>query len=75
MCEKAIRKKIVEDFPDHGILGEEEVEPGIQASIDALEAKLVESDWLWIIDPVRSVGLCLGMNSHNADFSTYRPKD
>ena len=53
LCEKAIREKIGKDFPDHGILGEEEVEPGIQASIDALEEKLAESDWLWIIDPVR----------------------
>jgi len=54
LCEKAIREKILEDFPDHGILGEEEVEPGIQASIDALEANLLASDWLWIIDPVSS---------------------
>jgi hypothetical protein len=48
-------------------LGEEEVKPGIQASIDALEAKLLESDWLWIIDPVRTRSvetemLCLGWN-------------
>ncbi|KAL3934953.1 MAG: hypothetical protein SGBAC_009430 [Bacillariaceae sp.] len=52
LCEKAIREKIAGYFPDHGILGEEEVEPGIQASMDALEAKLLESDWLWIIDPI-----------------------
>ncbi|CAJ1958638.1 unnamed protein product [Cylindrotheca closterium] len=52
LCEKAIREKVVENFPDHGILGEEEVKPGIQASIDALEAKLLDSDWLWIIDPI-----------------------
>eukprot|EP00980_Cylindrotheca_fusiformis_P004499 scaffold961_cov122-Cylindrotheca_fusiformis.AAC.7 len=54
LCEKAIREKIVDNFPDHGILGEEAVAPGIDSSIAALEEKLsvVGTGWLWIVDPI-----------------------
>jgi hypothetical protein len=53
-CEAAIRQTITEKFPDHGFLGEEEVAPGIDAAIAALEEKLSVPGWLWIVDPVRT---------------------
>lgn len=51
-CEKAIRQTVVKRFPDHEFLGEEEVAPGIEAAIDALEKKLAIPGWLWIVDPI-----------------------
>ena len=38
--EQIIRQEIEKKFPDHGILGEE------------FGAKNVESDWVWIVDPI-----------------------
>lgn len=52
MCEKAIRETVLEAFPDHDFLGEEDTAPGPEASAAALEAKLDSSDWLWIVDPI-----------------------
>jgi myo-inositol-1(or 4)-monophosphatase len=54
LCEKTIRETVLEAFPDHGFLGEEDVPPGKEASAAALDAKLTESDnhWLWIVDPI-----------------------
>jgi myo-inositol-1(or 4)-monophosphatase len=47
---------VLEAFPDHGFLGEEQVAPGIDAAIAALEEKLADDDvgggWLWIVDPI-----------------------
>ena len=51
-CEKAIRQTVVKRFPDHEFLGEEEVAPGIEAAIAALEKKLALPGWLWIVDPI-----------------------
>jgi myo-inositol-1(or 4)-monophosphatase len=52
-AEQMIRKLILTHFPDHEILGEEGVEPGPEASAQALQGSLdAESDYLWIIDPV-----------------------
>ncbi|PAD75538.1 MULTISPECIES: inositol monophosphatase family protein [Paenibacillus] len=50
-AEQMIRKLILTHFPDHAILGEEGVEPGPEASAQALEAARQE-EYLWIIDPV-----------------------
>ena len=68
LCEQIIRGTIQETFPHHYILGEEGVEPGIEASRlaleDALEATTAVGDqndddddhnndgWLWIVDPI-----------------------
>lgn len=52
MCEKAIKQAITETYPNHEFLGEEEVAPGIDAAIAALEEKLSKSGWLWICDPI-----------------------
>ena len=43
---------MLENFPDHNFLGEESVAPGIEAAKAALEEKLAESGWLWIVDPI-----------------------
>ncbi|KHF36947.1 Inositol-1-monophosphatase [Paenibacillus sp. P1XP2] len=50
-AESMIRKLIFTHFPDHAILGEEGVEPGPEASAQALE-KYAEEEYLWIVDPV-----------------------
>lgn len=44
----------VPQFPDHVLLGEENVEPGAEASTAALKKALEEegSEWLWIVDPI-----------------------
>lgn len=53
LCEQAIRDTVLEVFPDHGFLGEEDVPPGKDASAAALDTKLNDSnDWLWIVDPI-----------------------
>jgi myo-inositol-1(or 4)-monophosphatase len=55
MCERTIRETVLQAFPDHAFLGEEDVLPGKEASAAALETKLLASgtsDWLWIVDPI-----------------------
>ncbi|MBR2568033.1 MAG: inositol monophosphatase [Paenibacillus sp.] len=50
-AEIMIRKLIMTHFPHHEILGEESVDPGREASAQALqEAK--EAEYLWIVDPI-----------------------
>jgi myo-inositol-1(or 4)-monophosphatase len=39
-------------FPEHDFLGEEDVPPGKEASSAALDAKLTDGGWLWIVDPI-----------------------
>jgi len=51
LCEKTIRETVLEAFPSHSFLGEEETLPGAQASAAALETKL-DSEYLWIVDPI-----------------------
>lgn len=73
-CEQAIRKTIVKNFPDHAFLGEEEVAPGIDAAIAALEEKLTLPGWLWIVDPIDgttnfSSGIPLNMPSIAAAYN------
>ncbi|OAB39502.1 inositol monophosphatase family protein [Paenibacillus glacialis] len=50
-AEQMIRKLILTHFPDHAILGEEGVEPGPEASAQALKESLNE-EYLWIVDPL-----------------------
>lgn len=55
LCEETIRKTVLEQFPDHDFLGEEDVDPGAEASAAAIDDKLSnksKSDWLWIVDPI-----------------------
>src|SRR5699024_5219005 len=48
-AEKIIRKLILNNFPNHSILGEEEVLPGNETSVLALEKN---NETLWIIDRI-----------------------
>lgn len=50
-AETMIRNLILTHFPDHVILGEEGVEPGSAASIEALQNAL-DAEYLWIVDPI-----------------------
>jgi len=73
-CEKVIRETILKEFPDHWFLGEEEVAPGIEAAVAALEEKLALPGWLWIIDPIDgttnfSSGIPLNMPSIAAAYN------
>ena len=43
---------MLQTFPDHNFLGEEDVSPGKEASAAALDAKLVDDGFLWIVDPI-----------------------
>ena len=53
LCEKTIKDTVLESFPEHDFLGEEDVSPGKEASARALDSKLAHSDrWLWIVDPI-----------------------
>jgi len=50
---QTIKDIVLEQFPDHDFLGEEDVPPGKEASAAALKAKLESSsDYLWIVDPI-----------------------
>lgn len=51
LCEKAIRETVLEVFPSHDFLGEEDVPPGKEASAAALDMKLkTDKEFLWIVD-------------------------
>lgn len=54
-CQTVIEKVVSKQFPDHALLGEENVEPGAAASTvalsNALEGEGV-AEWLWIVDPI-----------------------
>lgn len=55
LCEKTIRDCVLETFPTHDFLGEEDVPPGKEESAKAIDAKLNSlktSDFLWIVDPI-----------------------
>lgn len=57
LCESVIKEKVLNQFPTHDFLGEEDVDPGKDASAKALEEKLFgsdgeKSDFLWIVDPI-----------------------
>eukprot|EP01041_Mallomonas_annulata_P009836 gene9835-20454_t len=52
--QKIIEQTIIDAFPSHGFLGEESVEAGHCASVDALEFSLAGEgkEWLWCVDPI-----------------------
>ncbi|MEK4508726.1 inositol monophosphatase family protein [Paenibacillus sp. FSL K6-2524] len=50
-AELMIRKLILTHFPDHDILGEEDVAPGAAAAVKAL-SEVRDSEYLWIVDPI-----------------------
>lgn len=50
-AETLIRRLILAHFPNHDILGEEGVEPGPEASSEAIR-EMKDSEYLWIIDPI-----------------------
>lgn len=50
-AEALIRRLLMAHFPNHSILGEEGVEPGPEASKQALE-DLKDAEYLWIVDPI-----------------------
>jgi len=63
LCEATIKKIVLDAFPNHEFLGEEDVDPGKDASAAALEQKLNQrqndesgdndsKDYLWIVDPI-----------------------
>ncbi|RUS46581.1 inositol monophosphatase [Cohnella sp. AR92] len=49
--ERLIRNLIGTHFPTHSFLGEEGVEPGPEASAQALE-RMSDAEYLWIVDPI-----------------------
>ncbi|CAN0004548.1 unnamed protein product [Discosporangium mesarthrocarpum] len=58
-CQRQIESVLSNAFPDHVLLGEEDVPPGSAAASEALGLALREggiagkkSDWLWIVDPI-----------------------
>lgn len=54
-CQTVIEKVVSKQFPEHALLGEENVAPGAAASTvalsDALDGEGV-AEWLWIVDPI-----------------------
>jgi len=50
-AETMIRNLIMIQFPHHSFLGEEGVEPGPEASAQALQ-EMQDEEYLWIVDPV-----------------------
>lgn len=52
--QRIIETTIQEAFPSHGFLGEENVDAGHCASVNALELSLQQfgKDWLWCVDPI-----------------------
>jgi myo-inositol-1(or 4)-monophosphatase len=48
---QVIKAIVMEQFPEHSILGEESVPSGSAASAAALESFL-SKEWLWIVDPI-----------------------
>lgn len=50
-CQDLVFQTITAAFPTHELLGEENVQPGSEASAQALR-ELVSKEWLWIVDPI-----------------------
>ena len=50
-AEQMIRRLILTHFPNHAFLGEEGVEPGPAASIQALQ-DIQDAEYVWIVDPI-----------------------
>ncbi|RIV28824.1 inositol monophosphatase [Alicyclobacillaceae bacterium I2511] len=50
-CEALIWQRVHANFPEHTLLGEEQISPGAAASV-AATAKAAAADHLWIVDPL-----------------------
>lgn len=52
--QQLIESSVALEFPGHSFLGEESVPSGARSGADALASFLcdVDSDWLWIVDPI-----------------------
>lgn len=55
-CQLVIERAVVEAFPEHAFLGEENVPPGAEASAAAI-AELLTKEWLWYVN-VRLSSAC-----------------
>ena len=53
-CQDIIEQTIAAAFPQHRLLGEESVAPGVDAAMQALSDMIVSTseEWIWIIDPI-----------------------
>lgn len=50
-CQEIIERHIQQRFPEHALLGEESVAPGVDAAMEALN-RIDKDKYLWIIDPI-----------------------
>lgn len=50
-CQDIIKSTILSKFPNHKFLGEEDIEPGIEASKAAIK-RFEQEEHLWIVDPI-----------------------
>ena len=50
-CQAMIKDTIIAAFPHHSFLGEEDIDPGIEASVHAVE-RYKDVPHLWIVDPI-----------------------
>jgi len=51
-CQEVISQTILEVFPEHRILGEEDVDPGAEEAAKAIGEAVAGSGWVWVLDPV-----------------------
>jgi Inositol monophosphatase family len=79
LCEQAIRDAVLAEFPAHDFLGEEDVDPGKEASAEALNSKLKKQEamdgqdqdrWLWIVDPIDGTSNFVRIDSCHDDANT-----
>ena len=56
MCQQIISDIVLAEHPSHAFLGEESVDAGAEASGKATN-DLKDSEWLWVVDPVRTAQL------------------
>ena len=73
LCEKTIRDTVLESFPDHKFLGEEDVPAGAEASAAALSSILSDSQspYLWIVDPIDGTSNCEFLFASIIDTDTF----
>ncbi|KAL1524660.1 hypothetical protein AB1Y20_019546 [Prymnesium parvum] len=50
-CQSEVSRIILEAYPSHTFLGEEDVAAGSAASGSAL-AEVIQDEWLWVVDPI-----------------------
>jgi len=67
-AQRLIKETIHKQFPSHSILGEEDVAPGAANSAKALSDALdnIDSDYLWIVDPLDGTTNFLHSLQHSA---------